>query len=487
MPFGMCCFLRATILCPSCGGVSDLSSAVSPRIDQVLNRITDPLDGPAVLARYRMGCVLVVLALLIGAGTTQAQPRLFGSWDDAAEIPNRGWWLADRHAEFLGGFSLIGAQWRTVARLRAHLESAYSVLEVDGSVRAGIYGRYGVDSDEPYDLLRVLRYARYSRGQTYVRVGTPTRSRLGLGHLVDFYNGGADWDGRRMGAEVAVSGRRLRIFGLSSDVAMNRLLAGRIEIRPSAARGLPGSIWIGFGAVSDQSIPAGGDPQPPDAYEVDIQFTAAESGAFAFRPFASAASFRRYGRGLLLGADIEADNFIDLARVHARLAIQYSDRQFRPGYFGSFYDVQNPTSAIVSSDSDGSLAGVPLKETAKGTYVYSELRLHFFDRFEFFYAFRRHFGAQALSSYHLRVFLHTSRFRFRFSEDRGGLRGFFSLLNSVGDQSLMSFQTEYRLTGPLWLRVDARYGYLQLPDSGGQSRYAVQRRFEPYLGLRIAL
>jgi len=448
-----------------------------------------PLHRAAALAGVAHLLVVALVWTCI-ATVVVAQPRLFGSLDDPAELPHRGWWLADQHLEVLGGFSLIGAQWRTATRIRAHFESEEAALEIDGSLRAGIYGRYGIDSDEPYDLLRVLNYARITKTNGYARVGTATRLRLGLGHLLDFYNGGADWDERRIGLEASLAGSRLRVFGMASDLGLGRLVAGRVELRPLPMRGRAGSFWIGFAAITDRrfSGEAGpSEPPGPTAFEVDVRFTAAESGAFLFKPFASLASLHNYGRGLMMGADLEADNFIDLARVHARLAVQYSEAGFRPGYFGAFYEVQNPVSAIASSSVDDAVASIPLRATSKGTYVLSELRLHFFDRLEFYYAFRRHFGAQPLSSYHLRLFIAADRFRFYFSEDRGGLRGFLSLLNSIGDQSLMSFRTDYRVAGPLWLRIDARYGYVRLSENQGRNLYSVQRRFEPYLGLRVSL
>ncbi|NNE69295.1 MAG: hypothetical protein HKN29_02900 [Rhodothermales bacterium] len=439
-----------------------------------------------ICTRPALFALVLGLATLLPAAPVQAQEHLFGSVDDPAELPRPAWWMRSNHVEGLAGLSLIGAQWRSGSRIRAHLESRRAVLDLDGSVRAGIYGRYDPDTDERYDILRALRYARFDGQSLYLRVGVSDRTRMGHGLVMDYYQGAAIWDERTVGAEAALTGRFLRVSGMTSDVRMNRLLAGRVEFSPRGRLRVPGGLVIGVGLTTDRRFPEEG-PRVPTARELDIRLTAARSGGFRLEPFAAAAEYLRYGRGFMLGADLQTDNFIDLARLHARLAVQYAEDRFVPGYFGSFYEVNNPSAEVIASETLGEGPAIGIGSASAGTYLLSEFRLVFFESFEFRTAFRRYFGNQRLSTFHVRVFLRTSNLFFSFGEDRAGLNGFLGLFNDVGDLSVMSFRADYRLTGPLWLAVDARYAYQFILETDEVSRYAAQRRFEPFVGFRVDL
>jgi hypothetical protein len=111
-----------------------------------------------------------------------------------------------------------------------------------------------------------------------------------------------------------------------------------------------------------------------------------------------------------------------------------------------------------------------------------------FERFELWYYFRRHYGTQSLSEYHLRLYVHQrNRLRVNIGLDRAGLRSFFSLFNEMGDQSALVFGTDYRWSGPFWIFVNARYTFEEVaPDPDGTRQYLVQRRFEPFGGVRFA-
>ena len=99
---------------------------------------------------------------------------------------------------------------------------------------------------------------------------------------------------------------------------------------------------------------------------------------------------------------------------------------------------------------------------------------------------RRHFGGEPLSESHLRLFFRTGRIAAQISQDRGGLRSFFSLFNDLGDQTSLHFRTDYHVSGGLWIFVRAIYSYERGERAAdGSERYIVQRRFEPYTGLRF--
>ena len=130
---------------------------------------------------------------------------------------------------------------------------------------------------------------------------------------------------------------------------------------------------------------------------------------------------------------------------------------------------------------------MPLAQGAGGNDLVTELRLLIFERFELWYYFRRHYGSQRLSSYHLHAFLRVvDRLRLNIALDRQGLGGFFTIFNDMDDQSLLLFGLDYRVLGAAWISVDARYTFEQLADApDGTARYLVQRWFEPRIGLRF--
>lgn len=129
-----------------------------------------------------------------------------------------------------------------------------------------------------------------------------------------------------------------------------------------------------------------------------------------------------------------------------------------------------------------------LDEARGGNAFFTEIHLLFPRSFELWYFFRRHYGTQRLSTFHLRLFLRTRELQFQTGISRAGLDDFFSLFQKMGDQSWLLFEVRYRLGRMLWLLVHARYTFERLetaPD--GTRRYLVQRRFEPMAGFRWTL
>lgn len=445
------------------------------------------------MRRPPSGLFLLALLASLAAPAARSQPAdLFGSSDDPREIRRLTWWRPEQRLDVLGGLSLIAAQWRSAAHASADVQAPPLLLRLEGTVRTGIYGTYRPDVDDAYDALRLLAYARLVAppgSPWYLRAGPLTRTRLGTGHLVDFFSSTAAWDDRTIGLEAMWRSPAAEVAAFSDDVRFDGVMGGRVALAPLFwHRRLPlRTLRLGVSAVTDRaSLPAAF--RRPTAYALDLGFDAFRSGVIYLSPFAGVGWLDRGGYGLHFGADLHSDNFIDLARFRFRLAIEYNSARFRPGLFGAFYMVDNPGAAIVGDVEEGDErpAGIPLDRVRAGNDLVTEFRLLLFDRFELWYQFRRHYGQEALSSYHLRLFLHTNRFRLSLGEDRAGLTSFFTLFSRLGNQSTLDFRTEYRLFFNVWVHLRARYAYERvgnLPD--GRRAYLVQRRFEPFTGLRF--
>ena len=445
----------------------------------------------------RAALLAAVLAAGGAVGVVRAQPASFGSADDPREQLQLVWWQRQSTLDAMGGLSLIGDQWRVAASFGANVVTRPVTAHLGGTVRGGIYGDYGPDLDEWYDLLRLIEFARYNpptRSPFYLRAGLLDRVRLGTGHLVNFLNSSVAWDERTVGAETMVWSPYGDVSAFTDNVLFDGVAGGRVAVRPFAwGRDLRTRTFeLGFNYVTDLATRTDSTARLT-GYNIDMRFNALASGTIRLVPFATFAWYPEYGSGLGFGADIESPNFIDLARFRLRLALYYNGRSFRPGYVGSFYPVSNPHARILDADAylEGErtidYAGVSLADAAGGNDLETELRILIFEQFEFWYYFRRHYGTQHLSEYHLRLFLRVrEQIRLETGIDRGGLLGFFTLFNDLGDQTALVFGLNYHVAGPFWAYVRSRYTYERVADGpGGTEHYLVQRRFEPLGGVRL--
>ena len=432
----------------------------------------------------------------------QGQPFSFGAADAPDEQISRTWWARSLTVEPRLGASLIGPQWRGVAALTVTASTPHFTARITPTVRGGIYGAYGPDTDEAYDLLRAVRFVRFEpspRLPLYLRAGPTRRMRLGTGHLVDFFASNAAWDERTIGLEGALATRFATLAGFADDVRLDGVVGGHLALRPLAAMdGRAASVEVGLSAVTDRTLRGGGETDSLTALtgvNADLQLDLLNLGGITLSPFATIAAYANYGRGVGAGLALGSDNFIDLARFRLRLAAFRSSDQFVPGYVGAFYTVSSPRARIVAADEffEGApqqpLAGTALQNVEGGSGVLTELRLLVFERVELWSSFYRHYGSQDLSAYHLRLFARGGEgLCLAFGLDRGGLRGLFSLFDRLGDQTLLTFGLDYRLLRPLWLHMDARYSFERLQDApGGAPRFLPERRFEPTIGLRLTL
>ncbi len=437
---------------------------------------------------------LFLLILLTQVFRVHAQDRLFGSSDDPAEQPNRAWWQTEHSVSVYGGLSLIGPQWRSEGRIDARFTTTRFSGQASGAIRTGLYGTYNPDLDEAYDLLRTVDYVRFRprRSHVYLRVGTLDRTRLGTGHIVDFFSTRTAWDRRTVGVEGATGGSLFQVAFFSDNVLMDGLVGGRVSMTPfgrHSSRRLR-SITLAVNGVTDRDDRARTGLRF-HGHHFEFQFEAVHSGPFVFRPFVSFARTQPAGQGLYLGADLESDNFVDIARLHFRLGVQYNSRRFTSGYAGSFWDVRNPYSRILTttpeSGAEAVFEGTRLPDVFRSHAVVSELRILIFERFELWYEFIRNYGIQDLSEMHVRLFLQARRFRFAIAQDRGGLSGFFSLFDDLGSINTLRFESAYRISDMIWVRFDARYTYESIPSSDSNRWFIEQRRFDPLVGLKINL
>jgi len=432
--------------------------------------------------------LVTLLLIFFSATPILAQPTSpFGSEGDLREQLQDQWWQRDKIVEVMGGLSLIGPQWRAAANIRMAMVTRPITFRLDGTLRAGPTGTYSRDTDELYDLLRLLSFARYNAPQTvplYLRAGPLDGMRLGIGHVVNYYGTAVAWDERTIGAEFHYGGHKLSIGGFTGDVRLEGVTGGRVAARPLAlATALPlRTVRFGFNYVTDLA------PNTSlEAYSADLQFDLFTTGDMHFAPYVSYAWYPEFGDGLAFGADLYAVNFLDRVTASLRIGAFYNSQQFIPGYVGALYAVHNLRARTRRSSGD-ELAGVSLEKSRGASDLVTELHIEVPPGFSLRYYYRRHFGGQPLNEYHLRLFVRSGqRLRLEVGADKMGATGFLGIFGAFGDQSALVFGADYRIIGAFRLSVQAKYGFEMIEQEEGAARYLVQRRFEPLLGLRVQL
>ncbi|MEP0545960.1 MAG: hypothetical protein ABJF88_03445 [Rhodothermales bacterium] len=444
---------------------------------------------------------LLLLALLSTPASAQsvgASPFAFGSADNPTEVITRTARGTALRVDAFGGPSYIGVRWRTGFGIDADAASGPLSLGLSGRLRIGDSGLYDDDVDETYDLLRVLRYARFEPATgvpVYARVGPIANTTLGTGHLVHSFQTTTAWDERTVGAEVGVQLPAVRLVGFADDVRLGGVVGGRATVAPFGGSLRPRlrSLEVGATAVTDLGLPA---ELATTALSLDARFDYLRVGDFALSPFVSYARFLEYGDSFGAGAEFASTELIGLGRVRATLGVFRSGSEFVPGYFNAFYSVSNPEARIWNADAfyrdvADETVGTPLAEAQGGTSVYFGLRALVFRAFELATYVRRDYSDDPLSEAGLRLVVSPNGgdpLRLVFDVQRQGRTSFGSLFGDFRDQNTLTFHLDYAVTGPAWIFIRSRYGFTRVADGpDGTERYLVERRFEPFVGVRLLL
>lgn len=448
--------------------------------------------------RYRL-----LLVLLAACGPLAAQPVTFGSADDPLEVrtdlggPSRAGVLA------LAGPSYLPDEWRTALRLDVEAAAGRLSAALGGTIHSGS-PLYGPEADEAYDALRALRYARLNptrQTRTYLRLGPTERQTLGVGALVRGYRTTTAWDERRLGVEAATRGRSLRLGAFTDDVALGGVVGGEVGLRTNLAAGSLRRIGLGVAAVHDLGQPGLARDSSLTGIEVSLRADLRRGGPVILSPFVAHARYLGAGGTLGAGLDARIVDVGDALRATGRMAVFGSSSRFAPGHVGPFYAVNNVEARIVD---DGAffdpevadvLVGTPLDSLRGGLDVVLDLRVVAFERLVASQHIRRHLGADAVSAYGLRLGgVFPNGARAEFTLEREGFRGVWDLIGSLGDQNTLLLDVGFPVGQVGYVFVRSRYGYRRLTEDDGvafteaaPARFLVERRFEPLVGVRMAI
>ena len=359
----------------------------------------------------------------------------------------------------------------------------------------GSGGFYENEADDLYDVLRTIRYVRFQpreRGHLYARLGPLENVTLGTGMLARRYRTTAAWDDRRIGAELAAGGPNARVAGFIGDVTGGGVVGGEVEfgtgLNVSRARG----VRLGLAAVHDLGLPLVGDSSLTGV-ETTLTGDLFSQDGLSLSPYVSYAQVLGKGGGVGAGLALNAGNLGNVVRAHGRLGVVVARGRFSPGLVGPFYSVNGGRQRIIAANSfyDAGpiqLAGTPVDSMRGGVDLTGEFRAVAFGRFEALLYARRHLGPRALSAFSLRVAARASEARFELGVEKQGFRSLLTLFGgSLGEQNSLILDVAFPVEalGGAHAFVRSRYGYRRLPDvDAGPDRFLVERRFEPFIGLR---
>lgn len=443
--------------------------------------------------------LLLPLAVAL-ASAPEAQPPAFGSAEDPFELgasptsPDRVTWSA------YGGPAFLRSDWRTGIRAEASVLRGRVSASVGGEIHPGTDGLYEDEADNARDLLRLVRYVRLQprQGQTglYARLGPLQSVTLGTGMLARRYRTTAAWNDRRLGAELATaSGGSVRGAAFVGDVTGGGVAGAEIEIETGIDVGPARGLRVGVAAVHDLSLPASGDSSLTGV-EATLKGDLFSEGGLALSPYVSYARYLGKGGGLGVGLALDGRDLGSVARAHARIGIVASRGRFGPGFIGPFYSVNGGTQRIAvansfyDDDPTLDLAGTPIDSVNGGLDFTVDLRAVAFGRVEAMLYTRRHLGPRPLSAFSLRLAARAGETRFELGLEKQGFRSLLRTLfgGSLGEENslILDIAVPVRALGGARAFVRSRYGYRQI-EGDGPTRYLVERRFEPYIGLRTRL
>ena len=436
------------------------------------------------------------LAFLV-ASAASAQPPAFGSADDPLELGASPTSAARVEVAAYGGPAFVRAGWRTGVRVEANVLAGRFSASLGGAVHPGEGGLYPREADDVYDALRLVRYVRFQPRDgsgAYARVGPLHNATLGAGLLARRYRTTAAWDERRVGAELALGGPSARLAAFVGDVTGGGVAGAEVEIGTGISVPRARDLSVTLGAVHDLSLPLRGDSSLTGV-EATVRGALFAQDGFEIGPYVSFAQILGKGGALGAGVGLEAPDLGGVARAHAALGVVVSRGRFIPGHFGPFYSVGAGRQRIVDADSffdadpGTTLAGTDIDSADGGVAITADLRGVAFGRFEGLLYARRHIGPRPLSAYSLRLAARAGGARFELGLEKQGFRSLLSLFGGdLGEENtlILDIATPVAALGGADVFVRSRYGYRRVGE-GEPERYLVERRFEPFVGLRARL
>jgi hypothetical protein len=202
------------------------------------------------------------------------------------------------------------------------------------------------DWDEDYDYFRLIRYARYGwKGDSfYTRVGTLDAARLGHGFIMNYYTNEASWDRRKIGLVLDVDFGRFGFESIGSNLGRAEIIGGRVYYKPlrditsiPVIRNLTAGATFVTDLDPDEDRDTEGDRVT--VYGLDVELPFIDTDLLWTALYTDFAKIDNFGSGRAIGIGVRLKNLGGLAHVEARLERRWLGKEFLPGYFDAFYEI----------------------------------------------------------------------------------------------------------------------------------------------------
>lgn len=332
------------------------------------------------------------------------------------------------------------------------------------------------DWDQAYDVLRLLRYVRYSRKRNpdpvYARVGSLDAARLGHGFIMNYYNNSLIIDQRKVGMEFDYDFGIGGFESMTNNFGRGEIFGGRLYYRPlQLATNAPILRNFAIGATYVTDI-------DPDEYRgtdngitefgFDAELPIIQTSLVRYALYGEAAKIVDYGTGQALGMELNLGGLAGLFDVGAQLERRFIDRNFLPAYFGPIYELERRTK-------QDSLKAQ--RKNLRGTY--GLLHGHVLNTLRLLGSFERLDGVPRSGRLHLEATIPEAvpNIAARGMYDDTGVDKLSDVF-SMDENSAARIGIGYKLNQFLILYMD--YAWTFKYDQTAQ-KYKVQRRFEPQL------
>lgn len=343
-------------------------------------------------------------------------------------------------------------------------------------------GLRGDDWNEPYDYLRIVRYARYGYKSDpfYTRAGMLDATRIGHGFIMNFYNNGTiNFDKRKIGLELDVDAGLLGVESMTSNLGRAEIFGARGYVRPLYGTNLPILRHFAVGASYVTDIDPDQNRNTPDEvaiYGADVELPIIKTSFFRTSIYADWAQIRDYGSGKSLGIEMRFRKIGNVLNLVAQVERRYLGKEFLPGYFNAFYELDRFRIENGVEFRKEALLGAIQQET-RGTFglLYGSILriLELGGTYESYDAVPNS-GLLQLKANLARVI---PSFRLRASYQRSNISGASDLFR-LDDRSIARLGVGYNINAFMVAYLDYIYTFKYDENIG---EYRVQKRFEPQI------
>ena len=341
------------------------------------------------------------------------------------------------------------------------------------------------DWDEAYDILRRIRYFRYSTKNNpdpfYARIGDLDASRLGHGFIMNYYNNSLIYDERKIGLEFEYDFKSGGIEWMTNNLGKAEIFGARGYYRPlRTLTNIPilrqfavGATYVTDVSLSDtlKRVDSGADDNI-SIIGFDAELPIIRTSMARLFIYGDVAKIVDHGSGQAAGIRLHLRGIGGLFSIGAQLERRFLGREFLPTYFDPFYERDRDTKRpdqLITQD-----------KNRRGTY--GLLFGHLLNTVQLVGSFERIDGVPESGRLHMHGSIPktVSNFTARASYDDRAVDSFSDVFK-LDENSAARLGIGYKINPYLIFFMDYVWTFRFDEET---REYKVQKRFEPQLAFQ---